>query len=61
MAGAERVRGNEGGGESTEELEEGRAETVGYGEDLGFYPKEGRSPGRLQAEEGHHLTSSYLL
>lgn len=31
---------------------------VGRGEDLGFSPKEGRHPGGLWAEEGHHLTSS---
>lgn len=29
---------------------------VGRGEDLGFSPKEGRHPGGLWAEEGHHLT-----
>lgn len=31
---------------------------VGRGEDLGFSPKEGRHPGGLWAEGGHHLTSS---
>lgn len=33
---------------------------VGCGKDLGFSPKEGRHPGGLWIEEGHHLSRSAL-
>lgn len=54
VAGAEWVRGTEGG-ESGEEVWQGLQGLLGPGEDLGSYPKGGGKPRELWAEEGWDL------
>lgn len=59
MAGAERVRWREGGGEGREVTEQVEQDFVGCREDLGFYPEGGGSPEGLCAEGSGDLIQAH--